>query len=78
MKRRRLQPQGVTLPRSNPAVKLLTPAPHAQDIDGTSTDDGGVVAKALAVGGHVDVSTSNDTVVLESSDEKKVNDDDNF
>jgi hypothetical protein len=43
VKRRKLQPQGVT-PCNNHAVKLLMPAPHVQDEGDTRTNVGGVAA----------------------------------
>jgi hypothetical protein len=80
-KRRKLQPQGVTLPRSNPAVKLLIPTLLVQDTGGTARDGGGVATVASTGDAHTDLSTGDDMVVLEnleSSEEDMVNDDDDF
>ena len=80
LKRRKLQPQGVTS-RSNPAVKLLTVAPHVQDEGDTRSDDGDNGSVGLATENLADLATDNDTVVLEnleSSEEDKVLDDDDF
>ena len=80
VKCRKLQQQGV-IPCSNLAVKLLTPIPHVQNEGGTRIDDGGIEATALASDGLADVATDNDMVMLEnldSSEEDKVIEDDNF
>jgi hypothetical protein len=79
-KRKSLQPLTTPQPRSNPAVKLLTPTVDVQDIGGTENEDRGVGGVNEVPSGMIEVSTTVDheTIVLDSAEEHKDDEDDDF
>jgi hypothetical protein len=79
-KRKSLQPLTTPQRRSNPAVKLLTPTVDVQDIGSTENEDRGVGGVNEVPGGMIEVSTTVDheTIVLDSAEEHKDDEDDDF
>jgi hypothetical protein len=61
--------------RSNPAVKLLTPPVNVQDISSAENEDRGVGTVNEVPDDVIDVSTTIETIILDSAEEQKDEDD---
>lgn len=70
-KRKLLQPRSGLQRRSNPGVKLLTPSPNVQDVTGKGDQEHGIGATKEVSGGSINISTTVDTIMLDSGGEEK-------